>query len=114
MCIRDRDYSNNTTRFLIIGNAISTATGADKTSLLIRPPNTGNSGSLYRLLEPFANNEINLSRIESRPSKTKNWNYVFFIDIDGHIENENVQKTVETLKDMTVEIKFLGSYPKIQ
>ena len=109
-----QDYSNNTTRFLIIGNAISTATGADKTSLLIRPPNTGNSGSLYRLLEPFANNEINLSRIESRPSKTKNWNYVFFIDIDGHIENENVQKTVETLKDMTVEIKFLGSYPKIQ
>jgi len=109
-----QDYSKNATRFLIIGNSTSTATGFDKTSLLIRPPKTGDSGSLYRLLEPFAKNEINLSRIESRPSKKRNWDYVFFIDIDGHIEDEDVQKTIETLKDMEVEIKFLGSYPKIQ
>ena len=99
---------------MIIGNSTSTATGFDKTSLLIIPPNTGDSGSLYRLLEPFANNEINLSRIESRPSKTKNWNYVFFIDVDGHIEDKNMQDTIDTLKDRGVEIKFLGSYPKNQ
>ena len=109
-----QDYTNNSTRFLIIGNSTSTPTGFDKTSLLIRPPNTGDSGSLYRLLEPFTNNEINLSRIESRPSKTRNWNYVFFMDIDGHIQDENVKKTIESLEDMAVEIKFLGSYPKIQ
>ena len=109
-----QDYSNNTTRFLIIGHSVSTVTGSDKTSLLITPPNTGNSGSLYQLLEPFASNEINLSRIESRPSKTKNWSYVFFIEIDGHIEDKNVQKTIKTLKDRAVEIKFLGSYSKYQ
>ena len=109
-----QDYSNNATRFLIIGNSTSTATGFDKTSLLMIPPNTGDSGSLYRLLEPFAKNEINLSRIESRPSKIKNWNYVFFIDVDGHIEDKNMQDTIDTLKDRGVEIKFLGSYPKNQ
>ena len=109
-----QDYSNNATRFLIIGNSTSTATGFDKTSLLIIPPNTGDSGSLYRLLEPFSKNEINLSRIESRPSKTKNWNYVFFIDIDGHIEDKSIQDTINVLKDRNVEIKFLGSYPKNQ
>tara|TARA_B100001750_G_C15455285_1_gene571226 strand:+ start:227 stop:1039 length:813 start_codon:yes stop_codon:yes gene_type:complete len=109
-----QDYSNNATRFLIIGNSTSTATGFDKTSLLIIPPNTGDSGSLYRLLEPFAKNEINLSRIESRPSKTQNWNYVFFIDIDGHIEDESIHDTIDALKDRDVEIKFLGSYPKNQ
>ena len=109
-----QDYSNNTTRFLIIGNEISTPTGSDKTSLLITPPNTGDSGSLYRLLEPFVNNEINLSHIESRPSKVKNWSYVFFIDIDGHVEDKNIQETIGALKERGVEVKFLGSYPKNQ
>ena len=109
-----QDYSNNATRFLIIGNSTATATGFDKTSLLIIPPNTGDSGSLYRLLEPFAKNEINLSRIESRPSRTKNWNYVFFIDVDGYIEDKSIQDTIDVLKNMNVEIKFLGSYPKNQ
>ena len=107
-----QDYSNNATRFLILGTSTSTATGFDKTSLLIIPPNTGDSGSLYRLLQPFAKNEINLSRIESRPSKTKNWNYVFFIDVDGHIEDKSMQDTIDALKERDVEIKFLGSYPK--
>ena len=109
-----QDYSNNTTRFLVIGNVVSTATGSDKTSLLITPPNTGDSGSLYRLLEPFAKNEINLSHIESRPSKVKNWSYVFFIDIDGHVEDKNIQETIGALKERGVEVKFLGSYPKNQ
>ena len=109
-----QDYSNNATRFLIIGKSASTATGFDKTSLLIIPPNSADSGSLYHLLEPFAKNEINLSRIESRPSKTKNWNYVFFIDVDGHIEDKNIQDTIDVLKDRDIEIKFLGSYPKNQ
>ena len=109
-----QDYSNNATRFLVIGNVVSTATGSDKTTLLITPQNTGDSGSLYRLLEPFAKNEINLSHIESRPSKVKNWSYVFFIDIEGHAEDKNIQETIGALKERGVEVKFLGSYPKNQ
>ena len=107
-----QDYINNTTRFLIIGNSISNHSGNDKTSLLIKPPNTDDSGSLYKLLEYFAKNDINLNRIESRPSKTKNWNYIFFIDIDGHFTDTNINKTLQNLKDNSIEVKFLGSYPK--
>ena len=107
-----QDYSNNATRFLVIGNSNSTVTGFDKTSLIIIPRNTDNSGSLYKLLEPFAENEINLSRIESRPSKVQNWSYVFFIDIDGHIDEQPIQNTIELLTNRGVEVKFLGSYPK--
>ena len=109
-----QDYVNNTTRFLIIGNSISSQSGNDKTSLLIKPPNTDDSGSLYKLLEHFVKNDINLNRIESRPSKTKNWNYVFFIDIDGHLTDTNINKTLENLKDNNIEVKFLGSYPKLK
>jgi chorismate mutase/prephenate dehydratase len=97
---------------LIIGNSILSQSGNDKTSLLIKPPNTDDSGSLYKLLEYFVKNDINLNRIESRPSKTKNWNYVFFIDIDGHLTDKNINKTLENLKDNNIEVKFLGSYPK--
>jgi chorismate mutase/prephenate dehydratase len=107
-----QDYSNNSTRFLVIGNSTSTVTGCDKTSLLIIPPNTDDSGSLYQLLQPFADNEINLSRIESRPSKMQKWSYVFFIDVDGHIENKHIQSTIDVLKNRGVDIKYLGSYPK--
>ena len=97
---------------MVIGNSNSTVTGFDKTSLIIIPRNTDNSGSLYKLLEPFAENEINLSRIESRPSKVQNWSYVFFIDIDGHIDEQPIQNTIELLTNRGVEVKFLGSYPK--
>ena len=107
-----QDYNNNTTRFVVIGKSTSTVTGSDKTSLLLIPPNTDDSGSLYQLLEPFADNEINLSRIESRPSKIQKWSYVFFIDIYGHIEDKRIQNTIDLLKNRGVEIKYLGSYPK--
>ena len=105
-------YNNNTTRFVVIGKSTSTVTGSDKTSLLLIPPNTDDSGSLYRLLKTFADNEINLSRIESRPSKIQKWSYVFFIDIDGHIDEQPIQNTIELLTNRGVEVKFLGSYPK--
>ena len=107
-----QDYNNNTTRFVVIGKSTSTVTGSDKTSLLLIPPNTDDSGSLYQLLEPFADNEINLSHIESRPSKIQKWSYVFFIDIYGHIEDKRIQNTIDLLKNRGVEIKYLGSYPK--
>ena len=97
---------------MVIGNSNSTVTGFDKTSLIVIPPYTDNSGSLYKLLEPFAENEINLSRIESRPSRVKNWSYVFFIDIDGHIDEQPIQNTIELLTNRDIEVKFLGSYPK--
>jgi len=107
-----QDYSNNATRFLVIGNSTSTVTGSDKTSLLVIPPNTDDSGSLYQLLQPFADNDINLSRIESRPSKSQKWSYIFFIDIEGHIEEKHIQNTIDVVKNRGVEIKYLGSYPK--
>jgi chorismate mutase/prephenate dehydratase len=79
------DEPNNTTRFIIIGQQISSTTGNDKTSLVV---STGNQpGALYKILEPFARFNIGMVHIESRPSRQGLWDYVFFIDIEGHSED---------------------------
>jgi chorismate mutase / prephenate dehydratase len=104
------DESNNTTRFIIIGHQTSQSTGNDKTSLLI---STGNQpGALYRVLEPFAEYDIGMLHIESRPSRQGLWDYVFFIDIDGHAEDDKVTQALDRLKHRVSMIKLLGSYPK--
>ncbi|MEQ1559154.1 MAG: prephenate dehydratase [Methyloglobulus sp.] len=104
------DESNNTTRFIIIGKQISSSTGKDKTSLVV---STGNQpGALHKILEPFARYGIGLIHIESRPSRQGLWEYVFFIDIEGHFEDEKVTKALDVLKDNVSMIKLLGSYPK--
>ncbi len=104
------DESNNTTRFLIIGQQAPAATGLDKTSLLV---STGNrAGSLQNILEPFAKHGISMSHIESRPSKQALWDYVFFIDILGHKDDENVSRALESLKKHVNWLNILGSYPK--
>lgn len=104
------DESNNTTRFIIIGRQTSGPTGKDKTSLLV---STGNQpGALYRVLEPFAQYGIGMMHIESRPSRQGLWDYVFFIDIEGHAESENVAAALETLKARVSMLNILGSYPK--
>jgi len=90
------DEPDNTTRFLIIGERVLPVSGVDKTSLLISTNNK--SGSLHAILEPFAKNNISMTRIESRPSRQGMWNYVFFIDIDGHIEDKNVAKAITELE----------------
>ena len=104
------DESNNTTRFIIIGQQEPASTGIDKTSLLV---STGNrSGSLHQILKPFAEHGISLSHIESRPSKQGLWDYVFFIDFNGHKDDENVAKALLSLQDNVNVLNILGSYPK--
>lgn len=104
------DWPDNTTRFLIIGRQVTPASGVDKTSLLVSTMNK--PGALHRLLNPLAGNGISMSRIESRPSKMTMWDYVFFIDIDGHRDDEQVAKALAELEQEAAMLKVLGSYPK--
>jgi chorismate mutase/prephenate dehydratase len=104
------DNPDNTTRFLVIGRQKCPPSGDDKTSLLVSASNK--PGSLYRLLKPFADKGISLSRIESRPSRLANWEYVFFIDIAGHVQDAKVADCLTLLKEETTLFKVLGSYPR--
>ena len=104
------DEANNTTRFIVIGRQQPSATGADKTSILV---STGNqAGALYKILAPFADNGISMVHIESRPSRQALWEYVFFIDIDGHRADPDVAKALALLQNNVKFLKVLGSYPK--
>ncbi|MCQ8102785.1 prephenate dehydratase [Methylomonas sp. SURF-2] len=104
------DEANNTTRFIVIGAQQPVSTGLDKTSILV---STGNqSGALYRILGPFAEYGISMVHIESRPSRQGLWDYVFFIDIEGHRDDEAVAKALQVLQSNVKMLKILGSYPK--
>ncbi|MDD5277285.1 MAG: prephenate dehydratase [Methylovulum sp.] len=104
------DEPNNTTRFLIIGEQRPSSTGQDKTSLVL---STGNqSGALHKILEPFARYGISMTHIESRPSRQGLWDYVFFIDIDGHRDDQNVADALSALQNNVTMLNVLGSYPK--
>jgi len=107
---RIEDNIDNTTRFAVIGAQQVPTTGKDKTSLLLSAPNQ--AGSLYQLLAPFAENGVNMTRIESHPSRQSIWDYVFFLDIEGHIEDSTLVKAINTVKQYTSLVKHLGSYPK--
>lgn len=103
------DEANNTTRFIIIGRQTSASTGRDKTSLLV---STGNQpGALHQVLAPFAEYGISMLHIESRPSRQGLWDYVFFIDIEGHCEDEKVAKALHLLENRVSMLNILGSYP---
>jgi len=104
------DVSDNTTRFVIIGNQDVDPSGDDKTSLLISTKNY--PGALLGLLQPLANNNISMNKIESRPAPDRKWEYVFFIDIDGHQQSDNVKHALQELKQQAALFKVLGSYPK--
>ena len=104
------DLSDNTTRFVIIGKHDVGPSGNDKTSLLISTKNI--PGALLGLLQPLADNGISMNKIESRPSPGSKWAYVFFIDIDGHQQDEAVIKALNELKQQASLFKILGSYPK--
>jgi len=102
------DNANNVTRFLVIGSRNPAPSGHDKTSLMFSVKDE--PGILYRMLEPFSHNNLNLSKIESRPLKKKAWEYIFFLDLEGHIDQENVRKAVEELGTFCQFVKVLGSY----
>ncbi len=104
------DEPDNTTRFLIIGRNHVAASGQDKTTLLVSIVNK--LAALHKLLAPFASNNVSLTRIESRPSRKGMWDYVFFIDIDGHQDDEPVKEALQALEKDAAMLKVLGSYPK--
>jgi chorismate mutase/prephenate dehydratase len=105
-----QDIPNNTTRFLVIGHNTCPPTGDDKTSLMLGVQDK--AGALFDVLEPLKRLKINMSKIESRPSKRKAWEYFFFVDVDGHAEDESLAKALEELKKNCSFVKILGSYPK--
>jgi chorismate mutase/prephenate dehydratase len=103
------DQPDNTTRFLIIGTSIVPASGQDKTSILVSAKDK--PGTLYHVLEPFHRNGISLTRLETRPSNSGTWAYVFFIDFEGHFDDQEVQAIIDQVSPDVVDIKHLGSYP---
>jgi len=107
---RIEDYLNNYTRFLVLGPQVSDRTGRDKTSLLFSIPDS--PGSLYEILKPFSEKSINLTKIESRPIKDKPWEYVFFLDFEGHATDSHIHEAVSELKKKVLFLKLLGSYPR--
>ena len=110
--VRERieDQVNNFTRFLVIGKKLTEMSGDDKTSLMFSVKDE--VGILYRMLEPFAKRGINLSKIESRPLKKKAWEYIFFLDLMGHIADPVIAEAVQELKQCCQFVKVLGSYPR--
>ncbi|PRY68712.1 prephenate dehydratase [Halomonas ventosae] len=103
------DRPDNSTRFLIIGNQDVPISGEDKTSLVVAMRNQ--PGALHGLLEPFHRHQIDMTRLETRPSRTGVWNYVFFIDFKGHREEPRVAAMLEEVQLRAAEVKVLGSYP---
>lgn len=103
------DSPHNITRFLVIGKTDVSATGRDKTSLMFSIKDK--VGALHEILMPFKKHKINLTKIESRPSKKKAWDYYFFLDIEGHRDELGVKKALAELENHCKFIKILGSYP---
>jgi len=106
------DRPDNTTRFLVIGRKLLDPSGNDKTSLLLSTKDTDDAGALQKLLAPLAEHQINMSRIESRPSRRRKWHYVFFVDIDGHADDAKVAPALAKLRKRAQLFRVLGSYPK--
>lgn len=106
------NYRYNYTRFLVIAKDFPRKTGKDKTSIMLSIKDK--VGALYSILRPFAKHRINLTKIESRPSKRKAWEYIFFVDMAGHIEDNNVKKAIDEVKKECLYLKVLGSYPSAE
>lgn len=103
------DEENNATRFLIIGDNEYQPSGEDKTTIMVSTPNR--VGSLFELLKPLYDAGVDMSRIESRPSRQSNWDYVFFIDLIGHVEDQKVKAALAELEENSAFFKLIGSYP---
>ncbi|OED36557.1 chorismate mutase [PVC group bacterium (ex Bugula neritina AB1)] len=105
-----QDSHENTTRFFVIGDQGTSSTGKDKTSLFLSLQDE--YGSLVDALKPFKEYGVNLTKIESRPSKKKLWKYHFYVDFEGHVDDKNVAKCLDFLKSKKIGFKYLGSYPQ--
>ncbi len=104
------DFSDNTTRFLVIGREPVPPSGRDKTSIIVSSRNK--PGALFALLEPFRRGEVSLTRIDTRPSRTEKWAYVFFIEFEGHLADEKIAAIMTELEEQSILLKPLGSYPR--
>lgn len=104
------DSPDNSTRFLIIGRESVPRSGDDRTSVVVSVHNR--PGALHDLLEPFRRHNVDMTRLESRPSRSSKWSYVFFIDLVGHLDDKPVADVLEELRADVAELKILGSYPR--
>lgn len=107
-----QDNSANATRFLVLGRQCSPPTGQDRTSVMFSIADE--VGALHRALAPFRRFKLNMTKIESRPSKRKAWEYFFFVDCDGHVNDQKVAKALHMLGEHCNFVKVLGSYPKAE
>lgn len=104
------DYPGNVTRFLVIGDPMDAdPSGSDKTSIMFATSHQ--PGALFKALEPVKKSKINMLKLESRPMKDQKWSYYFFLDIEGHTRSEKVAHTIDLMRDVTLSLKVLGSYP---
>ncbi len=106
------DRPDNTTRFLVVGRKLFSASGCDRTTLLVSAEDTDDAGALFGLLQPLSEHRVNMTRIESRPSHKRKWDYVFFIDVEGHVSDPSVAKALASLQERASLFKILGSYPR--
>src|SRR3989440_2340605 len=107
-----QDNAANATRFLVLGRQCSPPTGNDRTSVMFSI--VDRVGALYRALAPFRRYRLNMTKIESRPSKRKAWEYFFFVDCDGHVSDHKVAKAIAELEQQCSFVKVLGSYPNTE
>src|ERR1700733_10859879 len=106
------DGPDNTPRFLVLGRKLFEPSGQDRTTVLVSASRAQAPGALFRLLEPLNRHRINMTRIESRPSRRKKWDYVFFIDLDGHCAEQPLARALAALKRRASLFRILGSYPR--
>ena len=104
-----QDSSNNSTRFLVIGKMIEERSSSNKTSIMVNIADT--PGSLMKILQPFSDLAINMTRIETRPSRNNQYLHTFFIDFEGWYEDSNIQKLLNILEEISDELRIIGSYP---
>lgn len=104
-----QDHASNRTRFVVLGYNEPASSGLDKTSLMFKLKNR--RGELYRVLGCFVENEVNLTMIESRPDPRDTYQYMFYMDVDGHRSDENVMRAINDLRSVAIETVTLGSYP---
>jgi len=109
---RIEDVARNTTRFLVIGRDDVHRTGRDKTSVMFVTSHV--PGALYKVLRPMSDAGLNMVKLESRPTKHQNWSYFFFVDVEGHVEDAPVSRTLEEMRHLCLYLKYLGSYPRAE
>ena len=107
------DQGDNATRFLVVGRALLTPSGQDKTTIMMSSEDTRKgSGVLYSMLKPLADAGISMNRIESRPSRRRNWDYVFFVDMDGHAEESPLREALAEIESLSSLFRVIGAYPR--